>query len=82
MLNLFSYFPKGDGRHKKQLRDEKEQEQGPAATEDNAELKRSNQLQDEEQNNSSSAIEDNSEKTKGNQCKCQFHMHHTEKVIS
>lgn len=51
---------------KKQPKGEEKQEESP--TEDNAELRKSNKVQDKEEQNNSST-EDSSETTKGNQCK-------------
>ena len=56
-------FPiKGDGRQKKRLKDEEEQGESPGAAEDTADLKETDQLQDDD-------LEDDSEAEKGKQCK-------------
>ena len=67
---------KGDGRQKTKLKNEKEQEESPGATEENTEHKKSDQSHDEEkQKDGSSAskeTKDNPENTKGTKCSKKF----------
>ena len=68
---------KGDGRQKTKLKNEKEQEESPGATEENAEHKKSDQSQDEKQTDGSSTTQetkDNAENIKGSKCDKEFYV--------